>query len=76
MSKLTRREQEVLVLLAQGKVNKEIALKLGIGCQTVKNHIQHIYQKWGCRNRVEAVRIYLNGGRPTLYERVRGFFRG
>ena len=76
MDKLTRREQQVLVLLAQGKLNKEIASKLRISEQTVKNHIQRVFEKWACRNRVEAAIMYLTTKQqPTLYDRVRGFFR-
>lgn len=54
---LTPREQEILDLLAQGRLYKEIALSLDIGLGTVRTHIRRIYEKLHARNRTEAVRI-------------------
>ena len=51
---LTAREVEVLVLAAQGHLNKEIAERLVISRKTVGNHIEHIYLKIGCSSRAEA----------------------
>jgi LuxR family transcriptional regulator, maltose regulon positive regulatory protein len=52
--RLTRREREVLRLLAEGLSNKEIAGTLFISEFTVKLHLRHIYAKLGVRNRMEA----------------------
>jgi DNA-binding NarL/FixJ family response regulator len=52
---LTRREVEVLVLIADGLANAEIAAQLFIGEATVKSHINHIYSKTGVRDRAQAV---------------------
>lgn len=52
---LTRREIEILGLLAPGLVNKEIAAKLCISPETVKKHSQHIYRKLNVSNRRHAV---------------------
>ncbi len=52
---LTPREFEVLRWLVQGKCNKEIARRLGIGEQTVKNHLRPIFQKFGVTRRAELV---------------------
>jgi DNA-binding NarL/FixJ family response regulator len=51
---LTDRETEVLRLLAQGKANKEIAVALGIGEQTVKTHVSSILAKLGVQSRTQA----------------------
>lgn len=51
---LTRREQEVLQLVAAGLSNKRIALKLDLHEKTVKHHMTHIFAKLGVTNRTEA----------------------
>jgi LuxR family transcriptional regulator, maltose regulon positive regulatory protein len=52
---LSERELEVLVLIAAGKSNPEIARELFIVLSTVKTHVQNIYRKLGARNRAQAV---------------------
>jgi two-component system response regulator NreC len=52
-SGLTRRELEVVGLLVEGLSNREIADRLNLGEQTIKNHVAHVMQKVGVRNRVE-----------------------
>ncbi|MDD1622212.1 MAG: response regulator transcription factor [Methylococcaceae bacterium] len=52
---LTPREFEVLAWLVQGKCNKEIARKLGIEEQTVKNHLRPIFKKFGVARRAELL---------------------
>lgn len=59
---LSRREREVLQLLAYGKSNKEIAKALGIGAQTVKTHVSHIFAKLGAADRTGAVALALRKG--------------
>lgn len=49
---LTRREQEVIRLVIQGCSNAEIAERMGIQVQTVKNRLCELYLKTGARNRV------------------------
>ena len=51
---LTRREREILALLAQGRPNKVIARRLDIAEQTVKNHLSHIFQTLGVTDRTQA----------------------
>lgn len=52
---LSEREHQVLTLLAQGLLYKEIAERLGISTGTVKQHIHRIYEKLHVHNRTEAV---------------------
>lgn len=59
---LSKREQDVLQLLAYGKSNKEIARALGIGAQTVKTHVSHIFTKLGAADRTGAVALALRKG--------------
>lgn len=51
---LTRREVEVLKLLAEGLFNKEIAYRLSISEKTVKNHVSNIFRKIGVADRTQA----------------------
>jgi LuxR family transcriptional regulator, maltose regulon positive regulatory protein len=51
---LSERELEVLVLLAAGKQNQEIANELFVALSTVKKHVTHILSKLGAVNRTEA----------------------
>jgi two-component system, NarL family, nitrate/nitrite response regulator NarL len=59
---LTRREREVLTLLAAGASNKAIARTLGLSVHTVKFHVASLIDKLGARGRVEAVAIALRTG--------------
>ena len=56
---LSPREQEILQLLADSFLYKEIAERLGIGKETVRTHVRHIYDKLHVRTRTEAVVKYL-----------------
>ena len=52
---LTAREKEVLKLLIMGKSNPQIAEELIISRDTVKAHIEHMFEKYGVHSRVELV---------------------
>lgn len=52
---LTRREREVMGLIAQGLTNREIARTLWISESTVKAHVRHVLAKMGARSRTEAI---------------------
>ena len=54
LNSLTSREHEVYFWLGQGKSNEEIRIILGISAHTVKNHLDHIFQKFGVSNRLAA----------------------
>jgi DNA-binding NarL/FixJ family response regulator len=66
LEELTPREKDALMLLAQGKQNKEIAAELHITERTVKFHISSILAKLGAGNRTEAVRIAVQQGLVEL----------
>lgn len=55
---LSKRENEVLVLLAQGYLYKEIADQLGISFQTVNTYIRRIYEKLHVHSRSQAVALF------------------
>ena len=55
---LTKREFEILEMLANGMVYKEISEKLFISSETVRKHVYNVYNKLHVGNRVEAVNKY------------------
>jgi PAS domain S-box-containing protein len=55
VSPLSEREREILQMFSVGKNSTEIARKLGITLQTLRNHLHHINQKLHTHNRLEAV---------------------
>jgi len=59
---LTRREREVLVLLAQGLSNSEIAQRLRVKASTVKTHVSRIIGKLGVSTRTEAAALAIRSG--------------
>ncbi len=59
LAKLTPRENEVLLLLSKGYVDKEIAQAMGISAWTVHGHIKKIFERLVVRTRTEAVVRYL-----------------
>jgi DNA-binding NarL/FixJ family response regulator len=59
MEKLTKRELEILALLAKGFLYKEIADQLGITLSTVRAHLHTVYEKLHVQSRTEAVVKYL-----------------
>jgi len=59
---LTLREKEVLTLIAEGASNKEIAYKLNISENTVKNHLRNIMEKLHLQNRVQLAVFAIKKG--------------
>jgi two-component system, NarL family, nitrate/nitrite response regulator NarL len=60
--KLSRREAEILILLVEGRTNKEIAISLELQEITIKVHLRNVYRKIGAANRAQAVRIAMSSG--------------
>lgn len=59
VASLSPREREILDLFVAGLILKEVADRLGIGLETVRTHVNHIYQKLHVCSRTEAVVKYL-----------------
>lgn len=57
--KLSQREEEILQQLSKGYSTKEIADRSSVSVNTVRTHLQHIYEKLHVRSRTEAVLKYL-----------------
>jgi two-component system response regulator NreC len=61
-AKLSQREEEVLRLIAEGYINKEIAVRLSIGNKTVETHKARAMEKLGLHSRAAIVRYALDQG--------------
>ncbi|MEU8100119.1 response regulator transcription factor [Streptomyces rubiginosohelvolus] len=61
-SALSAREREVLVLVARGTTNREIAAELFISEATVKTHLTHVFAKLGAKDRAAAVAVGYDRG--------------
>ena len=59
---LSRREQQLIPLIAQGLTNKEIANHFSLSEQTVKNHLYRMKHKIGAEDRLEMVQLYRTHG--------------
>lgn len=67
ISSLTNRELEVLVQVANGMFNKEIATNLNISERTVKNHISNIFKKINVSDRTQAAVFAIKNNIIKLY---------
>ncbi|MEU4509674.1 response regulator transcription factor [Nonomuraea wenchangensis] len=56
-ARLTARERETLLLLAEGAGTGEISERLGVARNTARNHVQHVLGKLGARSKLEAVAV-------------------
>lgn len=70
IAKLTRREQEVLSLVAEGADNDDVAQALVISPQTVRTHIQNVLAKLGVHSRLEAAAFVLKNGIHAELQRL------
>jgi predicted ATPase/DNA-binding CsgD family transcriptional regulator len=60
--KLSAREQELVILVAQGRTDAQIAAQLYISVRTVRSHLDRIRDKTGCRRRADLTRLALQAG--------------
>lgn len=67
IEQLTKRELEVLIQVASGMFNKEIALRLDISERTVKNHISNIFKKIEVNDRTQAAVFAIKNNLIQLY---------
>lgn len=67
---LSPREQEILALLAQGLVAKDVARETGLSYQTVRVHLRNIYEKLHVHSRAEAVAKYWESGVTKRHTRL------
>lgn len=63
--RLTPRQSQVLELIVQGEVHKEIAQKLGISVSTAKTHAKDLYKKYAVTDRAELIRHVTNTGKAS-----------
>jgi DNA-binding NarL/FixJ family response regulator len=68
-SPLSQREREIVALVAQGYKNKEMAEKMFISEQTVKNHLHNIFDKLGVSDRLELALYAIHKGLHLTGER-------
>lgn len=59
---LSQREKEVLILVARGTKNQDIASNLGISESTVKTHLKDVFSRWGVSTRAEAASLAIRLG--------------
>jgi DNA-binding NarL/FixJ family response regulator len=62
---LSRRERQIMELVAEGHPNSYIARREFIAEKTVRNHLNNIYAKLGVRSRAEAILVWLGRARPA-----------
>lgn len=62
IAQLSAREQQLLVLVAQGRTDAQIAAELHISIHTVSSHLDRIRDKTGCRRRADLTRLALQAG--------------
>ena len=62
LPRLSPRERELIILVAQGRTDTQIAAQLYITVRTVSSHLDRIRDKTGCRRRADLTRLALTAG--------------
>jgi two-component system response regulator FixJ len=62
LNRLTPREREVLLLVTNGHLNKQVAHELGVSPRTIENHRLRLMEKVGARTLAQLVRITILAG--------------
>jgi DNA-binding CsgD family transcriptional regulator len=62
VGKLSARERDLVILVARGRTDAQIAAELYISIRTVRSHLDRIGDKTGCRRRVDLTRLALTAG--------------
>ena len=62
LPQLSAREQELVILVARGRTDAQIAGQLYISVRTVRSHLDRIRDKTGCRRRADLTRLALQAG--------------
>ena len=65
LGKLSARERELVILVARGRTDAQIAQQLYISVRTVRSHLDRIRDKTGCRRRADLTRLALTAGRSS-----------
>ncbi len=55
---LTPRQRAILEAISRAKSNKEIAVEMGLSCETVKSHMRDIFRRLNVKNRMQAAQMY------------------
>jgi DNA-binding NarL/FixJ family response regulator len=75
LAQLTNREREVLVLIAEGQSNKEIANRLGIGVRTIETHRERIMRRLNIHSVAGLTKFAIANGLVSLEERQASVMR-
>jgi PAS domain S-box-containing protein len=62
VANLTRRQKEILIQMASGKLNKQIAFELGLSERTIKMHRSAVFKGLGVKTSADAIRIAIEAG--------------
>jgi DNA-binding NarL/FixJ family response regulator len=69
-SRLTRRQEQLIPMIAQGLTNKEIACALHVSEQTIKNHLYRIMRRLGATDRLQVADLSGHYGRQQFFSKV------